>query len=69
MTETEIKLRNEIKAQLDRVTYANSPNIWDQMQTAQGYLRLEQTIIDRMLATQLTPGAIIPQLEQEAQMM
>lgn len=64
-----IKLRENIKNELSHVTAANSPNIYAEIQSARGYAAVEQEIIQRMLNTQLQPAAIIPQLEQESEMM
>ena len=67
----ETQLRLEIKAQLSKVTQANSPLIWAEMHKSNGklntvgYARIESRIINKIIAGQLTPGAAIPQLEQE----
>jgi len=69
--ELETHLRLEIKAQLSKVTQANSPLIWAEIHKSNGklnivgYARIESRIINKIIAGQLTPGAAIPQLEQE----
>jgi len=67
----ENKLRLEIKAQLNKVTQANSPLVWAEIHRQNGtlntvgYARIESRIINKIIAGQLTPAAAIPQLEQE----
>jgi DNA repair protein RadC len=61
----ENELREEILRQLKRVTKANSPNLWERIQTQQGYKSLEQQIINRIINQHLVPAAIIPQMESE----
>ncbi len=69
MSEIIDQLRNDIKNELSKVTAANSPNVFADIQTAAGYSRVEKAIIEKLLATKLTPAAIIPQMEQESEMM
>ena len=65
------ELRLNIKAELTKVTSANSPLIWALIHTDKGklnvigYQRVEAMIIKKVIAGQLTPAAAIPQLEQE----
>jgi hypothetical protein len=67
----ETQLRLEIKAQLSKITQANSPLIWVEIHKSNGklntigYTRIESRIIGKIIAGQLTPSAAIPQLEQE----
>jgi len=61
----EKKLREEILKQLKKVTKANSPNIWQEIQSRDGYERIEKQVIERVISRQLVPAAIIPQLESE----
>ena len=69
------ELRLEIKAQLSRVTKANSPNIWAEIHkpdgtlNLQGYARIEAKLIQRIISGQITPAAAVPQLEQEYDLM
>jgi DNA repair protein RadC len=61
----EKQLRDEILLQLKKVTRVNSPFIWEKIQTKKGYRILEEQIIRRVLAQQIVPAAIIPQMECE----
>jgi hypothetical protein len=69
--ELQDELRLNIKAELTKVTPANSPLIWDIIHTekgklnVKGYQRVEAMIIKKVIEGQLTPAAAIPQLEQE----
>ena len=65
--DTEKELREEILRQLKKVTKVNSPEIWKIIQSAQGYKRIEEQIIQRVISRRLVPAAIIPQLESEMQ--
>ena len=62
------ELRQEILKQLKKVTRANSPAIWQQIQSSEGYARIESQVIRRMISRRLVPAAIIPQLETELSM-
>lgn len=64
-TKAERELREEILRQLKRVTKANSPNIWERIQSKEGYSKLEEQIIYRVVNQHLVPAAIIPQMETE----
>jgi len=63
--ELERELRENILVELRKVTQANSPEIFERIQTKEGYRRLEAVIIERVLLQQIIPAAIIPQLEME----
>jgi DNA repair protein RadC len=63
--EIEKELRDEILLQLRKVTSANSPHIWERIQTRDGYRILEEQIISRVISQQIVPAAIIPQMECE----
>ena len=69
------RLRLEIKAQLSKITKANSPNIWAAIHTSggklnlQGYARIEAKLIQRIISGQITPAAAVPQLEQEYELL
>ena len=67
MTAIEKKLRNEIISQLKNVTPENSPHIYKRIQNA--YDALENEIIEKVIAMGMQPAAVIPQMEQEAQML
>jgi len=66
--ELERELRQEILKQLKKVTRANSPAIWQQIQSPEGYARIESQVIKRMIGRRLVPAAVIPQLETELSM-
>lgn len=68
VSKAEKELREEILHQLKRVTKANSPNIWSRIQTKQGYAKLEEQIIMRVLNNHMVPAAVIPQMETEMNM-
>ncbi|MCX6257963.1 MAG: JAB domain-containing protein [Bacteroidia bacterium] len=61
----ENKLRQEIFDQLKKVTKVNSPNIWEKIQSADGYRAMEEQIIKQVISHQIVPAAIIPQLESQ----
>ncbi len=61
----EQELRGEILRQLKKVTIANSPWIFQQIQSREGYARIEKQIIQRVISQRLVPAAAIPQLEIE----
>jgi DNA repair protein RadC len=63
--ELEKQLRDEILFQLKKVTRVNSPQIWQRIQSREGYRILEEQIIGRVLSQQIVPAAIIPQMECE----
>lgn len=65
----EQKLRTEILSQLKKVTSANSPNIYESIQSREGYLEIEKIIIEKVLHNQMVPAAIIPLLETEMQLI
>ena len=65
----EKKLREEILRQLKRVTAANAPNLFEMMQSPQGYEQVEQLVIDKVLHDQMVPAAVIPMLETEYSMI
>lgn len=67
MTAIEKKLRNEIISQLKNVTPENSLHIYNRIQNS--YDALEKEIIEKVIATGMQPAAVIPQMEQEAQMI
>jgi len=64
-SKAEKELREEILKQLKKVTKANSPNIWERIQTKESYLKLEEQIIYKVINQHLVPAAIIPQIESE----
>lgn len=58
-------VRARVRQALSRVSRANSPNLWRMMRSREGYGRLEEQIIARMLRDKRIPEAIIPQMEME----
>jgi DNA repair protein RadC len=67
-SKAEQELRAEILHQLKKVTKANSPNIWERIQTKERYAKLEEQIIHKVINQHLVPAAIIPQMETELSM-
>ena len=67
-SKAEKEIREEILKQLRKVTKANSPNIWERIQTREGYLKLEEQIIYKLINQHLVPAAIIPLMESEMSM-
>jgi len=67
-SKVEKEIREEIFHQLKKVTKANSPNIWERIQTKEGYSKLEEQIIYKVINQHLVPAAIIPQMETELNM-
>lgn len=65
----EQKLRAEIFTQLKKVTQANAPNIFEMLQSKQGYQQIEKMVIDKVLHDQMVPAAVIPLLESEMQLI
>jgi hypothetical protein len=63
--DTESQLRQEILDQLKKVTRANSPLLWQKLQAKEGYQKIEEQVIERVIAQQIVPAAIIPQIECE----
>jgi DNA repair protein RadC len=68
VSKAEQELREEILHQLKKVTKANSPNIWERIQTKERYAKLEEQIIYKVINQHLVPAAIIPQMETELSM-
>lgn len=64
MATIEQQLRNEILAQLKKVTKTNSPNIYARIN--RNYKALERDIIDKVITTGMQPAAVIPQMEMES---
>lgn len=58
-------VRARVRRALSKVSRANSPNLYQMMGSREGYLRLEEQIIRRMLRDKRIPEAIIPQMEME----
>ena len=67
--ELEEELRAEILRQLKRVTAANSPNLFEMIQTPQGYAETEKMIINKVIHDHMVPAAVIPILESELEMI
>ena len=68
-SELEEELRSEILRQLKRVTAANSPNLFEMIQTPQGYAETEKMIINKVIHDLMVPAAVIPILESELEMI
>lgn len=64
-THTEQRLREEILAQLSKVTPSNAPKLHKLIQEESGYRETEQRIIGMVVREKLTPSACIPQIENE----
>lgn len=64
-SKVEKEIREEILNQLKKVTRANSPYVWERIQTKAGYAKIEEQIIYRVVNQHLVPAAIIPMLETE----
>lgn len=71
--ENELRLR--IKEALTNVTKANSPGVYQFFHREDGsvdvsaYKRLENLIIQRIIGTQISIEAIVPQIENELNLM
>jgi DNA repair protein RadC len=65
----ETKLRDEILKQLQRVTQANSPNLYEIIQSKDGYKKVEEMVIRKVLHDQMIPSAVIPLIESEMEMI
>lgn len=65
----ETKLREEILKQLRRVTEANAPNLYELLQSKEGYKKAEEMVIRKVLHDQMIPAAVIPLIEQELEMI
>lgn len=67
----ETQIRIDIKQELSKLTKSNSPYVWGLFHYKNGqldktaYARLEERIIRMMLAGNIPPAAVIPQLEME----
>lgn len=68
-SELEDELRQEILRQLKRLTVVNSPNLFQMIQTPQGYEETEKMIINKVLHDHMVPAAVIPILESELEMI
>jgi proteasome lid subunit RPN8/RPN11 len=68
-SELEDELRQEILRQLKRLTEVNSPNLFQMIQTPQGYEETEKMIINKVLHDHMVPAAVIPILESELEMI
>ena len=60
-------IRADVLAQLKKVTQANSPNMFERIQTKSGYAQMEAEILRRMLRFKMPASAVIPQIETEYQ--
>jgi len=51
------------------LTEVNSPNLFQMIQTPQGYEETEKMIINKVLHDHMVPAAVIPILESELEMI
>lgn len=58
-------LRERIFTNLKTVTKANSPILFERIQSKEGYQKLEREILDRCIRENRIPEAIIPQMEMQ----
>ena len=58
-------MRERILNALRQVTEANSPNIHRMIQSKEGYRKLEERILEKVLRDNRIPEAVIPQIEME----
>ena len=71
----ETRLRLTIKEALTNVTKANSPAVYGFFHKDNGtidvdaYNRLENMIVQKVIATQISVDAVIPQIENELNLM
>lgn len=68
-SEMEHKLREEVLHQLRKVTEANSPNLFQMIQSKEGYRAAEEMILRKVLRDQMIPSAVTPQMESEMEMI
>lgn len=59
------QMRRRIFEALKAVTKANSPVVFERIQTKEGYAKLETEILERCLRENRIPEAIIPQIEMQ----
>lgn len=62
---TEEKLRAEIYKALRKVTKKSCPNVYERIQTEEGYSQIENKIINMVIHDSITPSACIPHIESE----
>ena len=61
----EQQLREKIKETLATVTAANSPTIYQLIQSEQGYKIVEEQLIQKVCQNNISVSACIPHLESE----
>lgn len=59
------KLRQAINDELKKISKEAYPNIHTKIKNRAGYEQIEDTIINMIIATKMTPSACIGQLEAE----
>jgi hypothetical protein len=62
-----IKMRQRVLQALKAVTKANSPYVFKQIQSREGFLKMEERILEKVIRENRIPEAIIPQIEMEWQ--
>ena len=65
MKDVEKQLREEILRTLKGVTKANCPKIWERIQTEQGYMQVEEMIINMVINDHIAPSSCLSQIESE----
>lgn len=63
MDNIEKELREEIYRSLKNVTKENCPNVWNRIQTKDGYTQVEEMIINMVINDNITPSSCISQIE------
>jgi hypothetical protein len=72
MADIQEQLRLDIKNELAKLNVVNSPKVYAMFHdrfgkfSPQGYNNLEKRIIQMMIAGQIPPAAVIPQIEMES---
>lgn len=62
-----LQMRQRVLKALKAVTKANSPYIYRQIQSQEGFAKMEQRILEKVLQDNRIPEAVIPQIEMEWQ--
>lgn len=62
-----MKMRQRVMQALKAVTKANSPYVFKQIQSREGFMKMEERILEKMIRDNRIPEAIIPQIEMEWQ--
>lgn len=65
MSKVEKEFMEEIERCLSMVTKDSCPNIYERIQTKNGYSQVVDMIISMVINDNITPSACIPQIESE----